>query len=164
MYRAVGKRTVTNPIGCTELYCSDALGSDAVRMALVGCTQMAADMSGLLQRMLPKLDDTHLAVCIAVSKLFETSPENRNDGQAFRCCQPFLPCMTDLVLPRLHTRQQSLSVTFSIKTHNRCISIAFQHFRQNRYRVHGTLLLRCAGIGCRRMALAGCTQMALQIG
>ena len=28
-----------------------------------------------------------------------------------------------LVLPRLHTRQPSLSVTFSIKTHNRCISI-----------------------------------------
>ena len=36
-------------------------------MPLVGCTQMDADMSGLLQRMLAKLDDTHLAVCIAVS-------------------------------------------------------------------------------------------------
>ena len=36
-------------------------------MPLVGCTQMTADMTELLQRMLPKLDDTHLAVCIAVS-------------------------------------------------------------------------------------------------
>ena len=43
-------------------------------MALVGCTQMAADMSGLLQRMLPKLDDTHLAVCIADSTFGLTPP------------------------------------------------------------------------------------------
>ena len=43
-------------------------------MALVGCTQIAADMSGLLQRMLPKLDDTHLAVCIADSKFGLTPP------------------------------------------------------------------------------------------
>ena len=97
-------------------------------MALVGCIEMATHTTGLLQRMLPRLDATHLAVCIAVSKLFETSPENRNHGQAFRCCQPFLPCMTDLVLPRLQTKQQSLSVTFSIKTHKRCISKALQHF------------------------------------
>ena len=90
--------------------------------------QMATDTTGLLQRMLPRLDATHLAVCIAVSKLFETSPENRNHSQAFGCCQPCLPCMTDLVLPRLQTRQKSLSATFSIKTHNRCISKAFQHF------------------------------------
>ena len=107
-------------LGCVGVGCS--------RMALVGCTQMATDTTGLLQRMLPRLDATHLAVCIAVSKPFETSPENRNHSQAFGCCQPCLPCMTDLVLPRLQTRQKSLSATFSIKTHNRCISKAFQHF------------------------------------
>ena len=107
-------------LGCVGVGCS--------RMALVGCTQMATDTTGLLQRMLPRLDATHLAVCIAVSKLFETSPENRNHSQAFGCCQPCLPCMTDLVLPRLQTKQKSLSATFSIKTHNRCISKAFQHF------------------------------------
>ena len=43
-------------------------------MALAGCTQMAADMTGLLQRMLPRLDATHLAVCIAVSKFGLTPP------------------------------------------------------------------------------------------
>ena len=43
-------------------------------MALVGCTQMAADMTGLLQRVLPRLDDTHRTVCIAVSKLDPTPP------------------------------------------------------------------------------------------
>ena len=43
-------------------------------MALVGCTQMDADMSGLLQRMLATLDDTYLAVCIANSKLGLTPP------------------------------------------------------------------------------------------
>ena len=77
-------------------------------MALVGCTQMATDTAGLLQRMLRRLDATHMAVCIAVSKLFETSPENRNHSQAFGCCQPCLPCMTDLVLPRLQTCQRIL--------------------------------------------------------
>ena len=69
----------TNPIGCTELCCTCS-GIGCSRMALVGCTQIAADMSGLLQRILPRLDDTHLAVCIAVSKLFETQPANRNHG------------------------------------------------------------------------------------
>jgi hypothetical protein len=43
-------------------------------MALVGCTQMDADMSGLLQRMLAKLDDTHLAACIAHSTFGLTPP------------------------------------------------------------------------------------------
>ena len=47
-------------------------------MALVGCTQMAADVTGLLQRMLPRLDDTHLAVCIAVSKLGLTPPPDES--------------------------------------------------------------------------------------
>ena len=54
----------TNPIRCTELCCSDALGSDAVEW--LWSTQMAADMTGLLQRMLPILDDTHLAVRTAI--------------------------------------------------------------------------------------------------
>ena len=131
-------------------------------MALVGCTQMATDTTGLLQRMLPRLDATHLAVCIAVSKLFETSPENRNHSQAFGCCQPCLPCMTDLVLPRLQTRQQSLSGTFSIKTHNRYISTLSNTLYKS-YRVHSALLLRCIGIGCSRMALVGGTQMAADV-
>ena len=43
-------------------------------MAWVGCTQMAADMPGLLQRILPRLDDTHLAVCIADSTFGLTPP------------------------------------------------------------------------------------------
>ena len=50
------------------------IGIGCSRMALVGCTQMAADMTGLLQRMLPRLDDTHRTVCIAVSKLDPTPP------------------------------------------------------------------------------------------
>ena len=78
-------------LGCVGVGCS--------RMALVGCTQMATDTTGLLQRMLPRLDATHLAVCIAVSKPFETSPENRNHSQAFGCCQPCLPCINDWVGP-----------------------------------------------------------------
>ena len=67
-------------------------------MALVGCTQMAADMSGLLQRMLPKLDDTHLAVCIADSTFGLTPPPH--EAAVAKC--DFLN---------------------RIKTHNRCISI-----------------------------------------
>ena len=43
-------------------------------MALAGCTQMAADMTGPWQQVLPRLDDTHRAVCIAVSKLGPTPP------------------------------------------------------------------------------------------
>ena len=106
------------------------IGIGCRRMALAACTQMAADMTGLLQWMLPRLDATHLTVCIAVSKLFETQPENRNHGQAFGCCQTCLPCMPDLVLARLQTKQQSLSATFLIKIHNRCISKTFQRFVQ----------------------------------
>ena len=109
--------------------------------------------------MLPTLDDTHLAVCIAVSKLFETSPEHRNHSQAFGCCQSCLPCMTDLVLPRLQTKQQSLSATLSIKTHNRCCPKLSDTLYKS-YRVHGALLLGCIGVGCCPMALVGCTQTA----
>ena len=76
------------------------------------------------------------------------------------CCQACLPCVTELVLPRLQTRQQSLSVTFSIKTHNRCISKTFHNTLYKSYRVHGALLLGCIGVGCCPMALVGCTQMA----
>ena len=143
----LGLCTVANPIGCTDgALLLGCVGVGCSRMALVGCTQMATDTTGLLQRMLPRLDATHLAVCIAVSKLFETSPENRNHSQAFGCCQPCLPCMTDLVLPRLQTRQKSLSATFSIKTQ----SMHFQSFPTlcGSYRVHGALLLICIGIGC----------------
>ena len=43
-------------------------------MALAGCTQITADMTELWQQMLPRLDDTHRAVCIAVSKLGPTPP------------------------------------------------------------------------------------------
>ena len=50
------------------------IGIGCSRMALVGCTQMAADMSGLLQRMLPKLNDIHLAACIADSTFGLTPP------------------------------------------------------------------------------------------
>ena len=92
----------------------------------------------------------------------KTSPENRNHSQAFGCCQPCLPCMTDLVLPRLQTRQQSLSGTFSIKTHNRYISTLSNTLYKS-YRVHSALLLRCIGIGCSRMALVGGTQMAADV-
>ena len=70
------------------------IGIGCSRMALVGCTRMAADMTGLLQRMLPRLDDTHRTVCIAVSKSFETPPENRNHGQAFGSCQACLPSLS----------------------------------------------------------------------
>jgi hypothetical protein len=76
------------------------------------------------------------------------------------CCQACLPCVTELVLPRLQTRQQSLSVTFSIQTHNRCISKTFHNTLYKSYRVHGALLLGCIGVGCCPMALVGCTQMA----
>ena len=65
------KTYCTNPIGCTELCC---IGIGRSRMAWVGCTQMAADMPGLLQRILPRLDDTHLAVCIADSTFGLTPP------------------------------------------------------------------------------------------
>ena len=75
----------------------------------------------------------------ALQSRSHSHPENRNHSQAFGCCQA---CpMTDLVLPRLQARQRSLSVTFSIQTHNRCISKAFQHFKS--YRMYGALLLRC---------------------
>jgi hypothetical protein len=50
------------------------IGIGCSRMAWVGCTQMAADMSGLLQRMLPKLNDIHLAACIADSTFGLTPP------------------------------------------------------------------------------------------
>ena len=71
----------TNPIRCTELYRSDALGSDAVECLLVGCTQMDADMSGLLQRMLAKLDDTHLAACIADSTFWSYPASTRGSNR-----------------------------------------------------------------------------------
>ena len=50
------------------------IGIGCSRMPLVGCTQMDADMSGLLQRMLAKFDDTHLAACIAHSTFGLTPP------------------------------------------------------------------------------------------
>ena len=46
------------------------------------------------------------------------------------CCQACLPCVTELVLPCLQTRQQSLNVTLSIQTRKRCMYKAFQHFAQ----------------------------------
>ena len=70
--------------------------------------------------------------------------------------------MTDLVLPRLQTRQQSLSGTLSIKTRNRYVSTLSNTLYKS-YRVHSALLLRCIGIGCSRMALVGGTQMAADV-
>ena len=72
-----------------------------------------------------------------------------------------------LVLPHLQTNQQSLSMTFSIQTHNRCMSKAFRHSGKiisggctNHI---GCTELCCSdalAIGCSRMALVGCTRMA----
>ena len=107
-------------------------------MPLVGCTQMDADMSGLLQRMLAKLDDTHLAACIAHSTFGLTPPPheaavakcdflNQNTIDAFR----YFPTLRQNHIGRMHKS----------------------------YRVHGALLLGCIGVGCSPMPLVGCTQM-----
>ena len=129
----------TNPIRCTELYRSDALGSDAVECLLVGCTQMDADMSGLLQRMLAKLDDTHLAACIAHSTFGLTPPPH--EAAIAKC--DFLNPNTQSM--HFDTFQHSGKIISGGCTKS--------------YRVHGALLRRCVGIGCSRMPLVGCTQM-----
>ena len=90
------KTYCTDPIGCTELYCSDALGSDAVEWLWSAALKWLRTCLGCCNG------------CYQNYIIF-TWPHALHTLR--------------LVLPRLHTRQQSLSVTFSIKTHNRCISI-----------------------------------------
>ena len=63
-----------NPIGCTELYCSDALGSDAVEWLGSAALKWLRTCLGCCNRMLPKLNDIHLAACIADSTFGLTPP------------------------------------------------------------------------------------------
>ena len=108
-------------------------------MPLVGCTQMDADMSGLLQRMLAKLDDTHLAACIAHSTFGLTPPPH--EAAVAKC--DFL-------------NQNTQSMHFDTFQHSGKI---ISGGCTKSYRVHGALLLGCIGVGCSPMPLVGCTQM-----
>ena len=115
------------------------IGIGCSRMPLVGCTQMDADMSGLLQRMLAKLDDTHLAACIAHSTFGLIPPPH--EAAVAKC--DFL-------------NQNTQSMHFDTFQHSGKI---ISGGCTKSYRVHGALLLGCIGVGCSPMPLVGCTQM-----
>ena len=70
-------------------------------MALVGCTQMATDMIGLLQQMLPRLDALQSLSYSKHHMRIETTAKHSDVAKLV-----YHASMTELVLPRLQTCQR----------------------------------------------------------